>query len=257
MNTDDCDVGASTGKETPTLDGEDTSWLHRDDAPWIIGHRGAAGLAPENTLESFARAESLATAAVEFDIQVAHGDLWILHDATLDRTTTLRGALTDQTPNTLAAAGVPTLNSTVAALQPTTRLNVELKGSATGAALARWEADRSDVIGRLLISSFRWEELADYRDAGGTSAVGVLSPRLRDRVLRTAEQLCAWSINLKELWLSRSAVSRVRAAGYACLVYTVNDVQRAQQLQQWGVQGVFTDRPDWVTRAALTAHPTR
>ena len=58
----------------------------------VIGHRGAAGRAPENTLAGLRRAKQLGCEAVEFDVRLtADGALVLCHDATLDRTTTGRG----------------------------------------------------------------------------------------------------------------------------------------------------------------------
>ena len=230
------------------------------DPPWIFGHRGAAGLAPENTLPSIERALALGVDGIEIDVQWAHGELWLLHDDTLERTTNGSGSLAANSLATLrsidagAGSALPTLPDVLQLMPDDCWLNVELKGPDTGTPTQRLLAEREH--GAVLLSSFRWEELYAARASAGSASsllLGVLCGRLSDRALRTAAELEAWSINLSARWLTKSAVSRVHAAGYRCLVYTVNSLEQARRIRAWGVDGLFTDYPDRITRDALTA----
>ncbi|MGL5775977.1 MAG: glycerophosphodiester phosphodiesterase, partial [Aeromonas veronii] len=62
----------------------------------IIAHRGASGLAPENTLKAMAKALELGASAIEIDVQAADGELWVFHDRRLERCTNGKGVLTEQ-----------------------------------------------------------------------------------------------------------------------------------------------------------------
>ena len=69
----------------------------------VIAHRGASAEAPENTLPAFARALAVGAPAVELDVYAAHGELWVIHDDALDRTTNGTGRLEDHNPAALRA----------------------------------------------------------------------------------------------------------------------------------------------------------
>lgn len=105
----------------------------------IIGHRGAAGLAPENTLAGFARAAALGVHGVELDVHCVHGHLLVIHDDRLDRTTSGRGELATLDIGELRAldAGngqpIPCLREVFESLPAEVGINVELKGPDTGA----------------------------------------------------------------------------------------------------------------------------
>ncbi|MEM1436799.1 MAG: glycerophosphodiester phosphodiesterase family protein, partial [Pseudomonadota bacterium] len=156
--------------------------------PWIVGHRGAAGLAPENTLPGIRRGLACGVQGIEIDVHWAHEILWVLHDDTLSRTTNLQGRLDTLSVEQLnaadagAGARIPRLTDVLAAVPGNSLLNIELKGQRTGAPVAH--ALEAEAPRALLVTSFRWEELDAYRAAGGSAPIGVLAPRLNDRVLR-------------------------------------------------------------------------
>src|SRR5215468_1025511 len=118
-----------------------------DDGFMIIGHRGAAGLEPENTLRSFARAIEIGVDAIELDVYCVDDHLVVIHDDTLERTTNGRG---DVMAHSFAAlrrldAGhgerIPTLDEVLAQMPAHFTVNVELKGKATAAPVARCIAE--------------------------------------------------------------------------------------------------------------------
>jgi glycerophosphoryl diester phosphodiesterase len=82
------------------------SWDHT----LVVGHRGAADYKPENTIPSFEEAIKSKADAAECDVHVSKdGELIVMHDGTLDRTTSLKGAIKDIDSKTMKAAGIPTL----------------------------------------------------------------------------------------------------------------------------------------------------
>ncbi len=216
----------------------------------IFGHRGAAGLAPENTLASFRRAVALGVDAVEFDVHCVQGRLIVIHDDAVDRTTNGRGKVAGHTLATLrrldAGGGerIPFLEEVLACLPPQTGVNIELKSQGSGAALAAcWPGGERDV----LVSSFDLAELANFRRSCRHARCAPLFHRRRSDMLAVARGLNAWSINVADHLANRSLVRAAQAAGALTLVYTVNDLARARQLAAWGVKGVFTDYPNRVS----------
>ena len=100
----------------------------------IIGHRGARNLWPENSLEGFERTRDLGVDAVEFDVHLARdGELVVIHDPTLERTTEGTGPVADRTATELAAMGVPRLEAVLDIYAGTSiELHIEVKTDALG-----------------------------------------------------------------------------------------------------------------------------
>ena len=213
----------------------------------IIGHRGAAGIEPENTLRGFRRALEMEVHAVEFDVYQVERELVVIHDDTVDRTTNGTGALTDFSFQQLrqldAGDGerIPTLQEVLDLIPPAVGVNVELKGAGTAVSTA--EVLRHDNH-RQLVSSFDHKELGDFVAVGSGIPVAPLFGRWRESGLEIARALRAHAINLSDRVAIPERVSDIVEEGLACYVFTVNDVQRANHLKDMGVSGIFTDRPD-------------
>jgi glycerophosphoryl diester phosphodiesterase len=116
----------------------------------IIGHRGARDLWPENSLEGFKRTRDLGVDAVEFDVHLAwDGELVVIHDPSLERTTEGTGPVADRTGRELAALGVPSLEAVLDVYDGTPiELHVEIKTDALGRPYEGLEKRLLDVIGR-------------------------------------------------------------------------------------------------------------
>lgn len=233
--------------------------------PAVIGHRGAAGHAPENTLASLEAAAALGVRWVEFDVKLTgDGACVLFHDDTLERTTDGKGTLAQTTLAALRAldagswfgagfAGerVPTLDDAMAALA---RLglgaNVEIKPSRgrsmeTSAAVARaLQAGWPRSLPAPLISSFDRDALGAARDAAPEFPRALLVGKLEKSWRRAAEALGCIAVHGGEKDLTADRVRRVQEAGYGFRAYTVNDRGRAETLFGWGVDGIFSDYPD-------------
>jgi glycerophosphoryl diester phosphodiesterase len=232
--------------------------------PRVIGHRGAAGCAPENTLAGFRRARALGCTWVEFDVRLsADRQPILLHDDRLERTTSGRGKAGRLTlaeirrhdagswfDPAFAGERVPTLEAALAVLEEEgLAANVEIKparGEAweTGAIAAetllrRWPGGTAAT----LISSFLPQALAAAKMAAPDVARGLLFGALPRSWRRRAEALGCVSIHLDHQRLSPAVVAEVNSLGYVLLAYTVNDVERARLLFDWGVASVFSDVP--------------
>lgn len=219
----------------------------------IFGHRGAAGLAPENTLGSFARAVELGVDGVEMDVRMCGKRAVVIHDVDVDRTTNGSGPVADHSFSALrtldAGCGqsIPTLQEALEVIPREVMVNIELKGPGTGEPVANI-VDRqlgSDRRSRsLLVSSFDHAELDRFRRKCTDVACAPLARRWSVGLRGAAAALSAWSVHLSDRAATAQRVAKVRSWGCRCLVYTVNDPERGQQLRSWGVDGLFTDFPN-------------
>lgn len=215
----------------------------------IIGHRGAAGLAPENTLPAFRLAERLGVDAVELDIRLVDGRLAVFHDSTLERTTNGTGAIEDKSWDEIQAldAGdgerIPEISQVFDVLDGATGVNIELKGKGTGAALA--ECLMSNRPSHpLLVSSFSITELETFQQAGGSAPIAVLIAKFDERHVHRATELGAWSLHLHNRLATPERVAHLADCGVRVFIYTVNNPMRLRELRTIGAHGVFTDVPD-------------
>ncbi len=214
----------------------------------IIGHRGAAGLEPENTLRSFARAIELGVDAIELDVYCVDGELVVIHDDTLERTTDGHGDVMASSFDVLrrldAGNGerIPTLAEVLQLAQSRVIVNIELKGANTAARVAACIAAHPRVD--VLVSSFDHGELARFRAIAQHTRVAPLFHRTVTHMFDIAASLQAWSVNLSERLATAERLHAIAENGYRVLVYTVNDLTLGARLKADGADGIFTDFPD-------------
>ena len=233
--------------------------------PLWIAHRGAGTLAPENTLAAFRLGADHGYRAFECDVKLsADGVPFLLHDATLERTTGATGAAGECRWSELsrldagswhgprhAGEPLPTLQAIARYLQANGfALDLEIKPTPgteahTGAVVAAevlrlWQGQALQP----LLSSFQPEALRAARAAAPQLRRALLLDQLPDDPLAPALELqCVALITDHEL-MDAALVQRLHAAGLRALVYTVNDAARAQALLDIGVDGIVTDAVD-------------
>jgi len=218
----------------------------------IIGHRGAAGHEPENTLRSIRKALELGADAVEFDVHCLDGRLVVFHDATLERTTNGRGSLAltpfDRLRELDAGMGerIPTLEEICDTVNRRAKLHIELKGRGTagpvGEIIDHYVRKRGWRYDDFLVSSFHHDELAQL--AGRSIPLGLLFSNSPARFASLAEKLGAYSIHCKAAYATPALLEQAHGAGLKVFVYTVNDSGAIARLRDLGVDGVFTDFPE-------------
>jgi len=239
----------------------------------VIGHRGAAAYAPENTLAGLRKAKALGCRWVEFDVQLTvDGRPVLLHDNRLKRTTSGRGRVSALSlaeirrldagnwfHSSFAGERVPTLEEALVLLgELDLGANVELKAergkeAATGAVVAEvlartWPTDSA----HLLISSFQRGALAAARDRAPHIARGILFRRIPKNWRNVAAGLGCVTIHADQQWLRPAVLFEINRAGYPLLAYTVNDPERAKTLFDFGVKSVFSDVPDRLNGAGAS-----
>lgn len=233
--------------------------------PRWIAHRGAGRLAPENTLAAFRVGASHGYRAFECDAKLSQdGVPFLLHDATLDRTTSGRGAADAQAWAALARLDAGGWHSPRFAGEPPASLDavaafcigngfaldIELKpvpghDDATGRVVAERAASLwRDVEPKPLLSSFRPAALAAARDAAPALPRALLLDTLRAGWLDEARSLGCAAVVAAYPLLDAVSIGAIRGAGLRALAYTVNDPAEAARLAALGIDGVVTDAVD-------------
>ena len=227
-----------------------------DQPPVIIGHRGAAGLEPENTLPSFAAAVRLGVDAVELDVHVCEDQLVMIHDATLEQSTNGRGPVNEMNLEGLrkldagGGARIPTLAEVLEVLPEEVGLNVELKGEGTAPVLADWLPPAGPR--QVVISSFDHQALADFQSLRADFPCAPLFGRWKPQALDIARSFGGGYINLGRKLATTARLKAINEAGLRALIYTVNDLKEARRLVADGAWGLFTDLPDRINRESLS-----
>ncbi len=225
----------------------------------VIAHRGASGTCPENTLAAFRRAGNLGADMIELDVQLTRdGEVVVIHDWTLDRTTDGDGAVRDASLAEIQRldAGawfgpefrgerVPTLAEVLAAT--TVPLNVELKPVGDDGLEARALAAVVDAGAgeRVVFSSFDAGSLARLRGAASWAEIAILWEEApMPQAVRSAERVGARRLHVRKDAVTAAAVATAAAARLPVLAWTVNDPGESVRLTAAGVAGIFTDFPE-------------
>jgi glycerophosphoryl diester phosphodiesterase len=229
-----------------------------------VAHRGAGKLAPENTLEAFRLGASYGYRMFECDVKLsADGVPFLLHDATLQRTSNGRGIAGEQPWAALAQLDAGSWHSRAFAGEPLPTLdniaqfclrngywlNIEIKPtpgqeSLTGSVVAQHAARLWQGAVPPLLSSFRPEALLAAQAAQPELPRALLLDSWWSGWLEVAQSLgCVAIVANHALW-DKTSVTQAKQAGFRTLSYTVNDEWAAQRLLDLGTDAIITDRVD-------------
>jgi glycerophosphoryl diester phosphodiesterase len=226
----------------------------------LIGHRGLPSMAPENSLKSFKLAAEAGLNWVEFDVQITQDNkLIIMHDDTIDRTTDGTGIVHELTLIKLQDLGIPTLAETMILLHDhKVNANIELKlpenldENRLAPIRARlltafmdylqssWPKDKLDLEWPL-VSSFDHPILIQLRALYPKLPLGFLVEEPKADDLALAKQFAPASINAKSEFITVEFMKLANQQNTPIYVYTVNQLDKAKELLEWGVHGIFTD----------------
>ncbi len=226
----------------------------------IVGHRGAAGHAPENTLLSFRTAIEIGCRAVEMDAHLSKdGEVIVIHDAKVDRVTDGRGSVRRMTVPELKSLRLaqgqrlPTLREVISLCKGKVQMHIELKARGTAEPVAEL-IQEFGVEAEVVILSFK---------IGLLKRIKRLNPRLRVTYLFLRKPLRLWSIVKKvpidvigpRMRLATDKLVR-RAHDLGCKVYVhvVNDPAAAERLTAMHVDAFCTDFPKLFQRHKPKRH---
>ena len=230
-----------------------------------IAHRGASGLAPENTMAAFAKALEIGVDAVELDVQSsAEGEAVVIHDATLDRTTDRAGRIRDLSYAAIrqADAGnhfgpeftgerVPLLSEALDLVCRSAVVVVEIKDRRAIPAVVS-AIDRTDTAQNVVVISFHPLTLLEFRSLQLRIPAGFLSgDRQADssrakalECVHRANEHGAGLLDVVHGMIDQEFAYEVRRRGMALWTWTVDEVEQMRQLVALGVQGITSNYPD-------------
>ncbi|AVK82533.1 hypothetical protein C3943_02700 [Lysinibacillus sp. B2A1] len=229
----------------------------------IFAHRGVSAHYPENTVAAFCAAARLPIGGIELDVHVtADGELVVIHDETIDRTSNGSGYVKDYTLQQLRAfdfgswfsaefegESIPTLGEILELFAGTNhRINIELKTDVVPydgiEALVMKEVAAHQMTERVIISSFNHESIQIVSQMAPYIETAALFAEILIDFNGYAVQIPANAIHVSLPAAFRKSVGRALQEGAIVRVYTVNDVKHAEHLQGLGVRAIFTDDPE-------------
>jgi glycerophosphoryl diester phosphodiesterase len=229
--------------------------------PMIIAHRGAKGMAPENTLAAFRLGLEQGCEGIELDIHLtADGEIVVCHDETLDRTTDGKGRIRDKTlqeikkydagswhSDAFRGEKVPTLGEVFDLIPDSIMVNVEVK-QPYGGQIEDKLVDflrRRDLLERVVVSSFDHKCVRRIKLLEPKTKIGLL---YQSRLLDPAAYAQSFDVEVYSLHpyfrlIDAEDVAKAVSLGYRVYPYTANDEHDLQELIDYGVSGIITDYP--------------
>jgi len=236
-----------------------------------IAHRGASALAPDNTMAGFEKAVELGADAIELDLHVSQdGELVVIHDDTLDRTTDGSGPVHQRSLGELmrldagrwfgegfAGQRIPRLAEVLDRFAGRVPLALEIKAGSTffpGIEEKVVSALRQRaVIDQAAVASFDHYALRRLKEIEPTIRTAALLVGRPVSLSALAGLAKADGLALEASFVTKTEVEACRAAGLQLVVWVVNDPAQMRHFIKLGVDGIITDRPD-LLRLALTEH---
>jgi glycerophosphoryl diester phosphodiesterase len=241
---------------------------------WVIGHRGAAGHAPENTMAAFRRGVELGATFLETDLQLTRDARFVcIHDSTLDRTTNGRGNVNSFTLAELRRldagswfsegrdkrGGPGFKGETIPSLEDLLEFSAEADASlylelkrvgAWGAAPTLVGAiNAAGATTRAVVISFDAAMLDAIRQREPMLMTGLLFDRARPDIVREAARIGARQIAPRGNFATAELVAEARGADLQVVTWTINDPAEIRRVAAAGVHGIITDYPDRVVAA--------
>jgi glycerophosphoryl diester phosphodiesterase len=210
-----------------------------------IGHRGAKGYTAENTLISFQKALELDVDMIELDVyQSKDNQAMVIHDKTIDRTTSGSGLVCDFTANDLRNLGIPTLEDAFNLIQNQCGINIEIKVFEATESVLQSINRTSFSKEKLLVSSFDWNALQEVRFHDNAIKIGVLTETDLDLATAFAKFIKAYSIHPYYHLLTAEKVQQMQSKNFKVFPWTVNEPEDIIFVRSMLVDGIITDFPD-------------
>ena len=238
----------------------------------IIAHRGASGYAPENTLKAFELAVKMGARDFEFDIhRTKDGILVVHHDFDLNRTAAKKAKIAELTYSELKTINVaahfakdpsfqrtPRLEEVLDIIEPAARwLNFEIKNDGNvypgvEEQLLAFLRSKPGLFEKAVVSSFDQGTVRRFRELSPELRLAYLSHGLSAMLLtpalKKAKAIGAVNFHFNLRLAFKLNVAKIKKAGFRVCVYTVNNGKDALRMKEIGVDGIFSNYPDIMTR---------
>lgn len=217
-----------------------------------IGHRGAKGYEPENTLISFEKAIDMGADGIELDVHLSlDGHLIVIHDETIDRTTNGKGVVNQMTLRELKSFTInkkhtiPTLEEVLDLVNQRCFVNIELKNQDTTEKVAElienYISDKNWNHSHFLVSSFDWNALQQVRFLNENIRIGVLTETNLDLAISFSRFIKAEALHPDFQLLTKEYTTKIQEKGILIFPWTVNEVAAIQRMKSFEVDGIITD----------------
>jgi len=231
----------------------------------VIAHRGFSGEAPENTLAAFKKAIDVGSDMMELDVHFSKdGQVVVIHDDRLERTTNGRGKVADHILQELkkfdagswhgssfSGEQIPTLQEVLELARGSILVNIEIKNGYLGPYTIFDLADRTlqEVQGKrmakqVIFSSFSPSAVQRIREGSSHARVALLYHQSWDILEEVTGGRPFPILHLRSLFLTRDKIAKVQEQGMKVNTYTVNSRGEMEQFIRWGIDGIITNRPD-------------
>lgn len=222
-----------------------------------IGHRGAKGYEPENTLVSFEKAIEMGADGMELDVHLSiDGHLIVIHDETIDRTTNGKGVVNQLTLQKLKSFRIndkheiPTLEEVLDLVSQRCFVNIELKNQDTAEKVVQliehYISNKNWNHDHFLVSSFDWNALQQVRFLNENIRIGVLTETDLDLAISFARFLKAEALHPYFQLLTNEYTAKIQEKGIQVFPWTVNEIDAIQRMKSFNVDGIITDFLDRV-----------
>ncbi|MDI1257520.1 MAG: glycerophosphodiester phosphodiesterase family protein [Flavobacterium sp.] len=220
-----------------------------------IGHRGAKGHFPENTLLSFRKSLEMNADGIELDVHLsADNEIIVMHDHSIDRTTNGKGAVKDLSLAALknfridVSESIPTLNEVFDLIDKKCLINIELKVATAAkpvtAIIEKYVAKKDWKYEHFIVSSFDWNALQEISNWNPKIPLGVLTETNLELAIGFSEYIKAATIHPYFHLITAENVAQMQAKGFGVFPWTINEPEDIDRIKSFNVNGIITDFPD-------------
>jgi glycerophosphoryl diester phosphodiesterase len=214
-----------------------------------VGHRGAKAYEPENTIRSFMKALELGVNAIELDVRrTKDGEIVVIHDAEVDRTTNGKGLVSELTLSEIKQLStdkgekIPTLEEALNFLDRKVKILIEIKEVGI-------EEKVLDIVRRkglednVIIISFHEETLRKIRELSDKVETGLIYVKHKDPIGAALSLKAQYLLPLYR-FIHSAFIKKAHERGLRIIAWTINTVEEAQEYVNKGVDGIASDKPD-------------
>jgi glycerophosphoryl diester phosphodiesterase len=235
----------------------------------VIGHRGFSAAAPENTQASFKKAMEVGADMIELDVHLSKdGQVVVIHDDTLNRTTNGKGKVAHYTLRELkqldagswfgsqfSGEKIPMLSEVLELVRGRTLLNIELKRGDHGqytisdlADLSLKEVEKAEMLNQVLFSSFDPLAIERIREKNPRIPVALIYSKPWSSPQEVTGKRPIHALSCRDTVLTQNNNTQARQKGMKVLVWTVNTEEHMEHFLNMGVDGIITNHPDRLIR---------
>ncbi|MCD1293811.1 glycerophosphodiester phosphodiesterase [Methanocella sp. CWC-04] len=222
-----------------------------------LGHRGAAGYEPENTIRSFRKAIEMGVDWIEFDLHMSKdGELIVIHDNTVDRTTNGSGHVSDMTLSDLkkldAGKGetIPCLQEVIDLAKSRVKLDIEIKQEGIEQKVVD-AIKRNMIVDMCMVSSFNLNSLVEVKEACGTIHTTAIVNELPDDLpayLADLRGIGVGSIFMKKDAATNNIIRKIHASGFTVGIWNADTMEEVEKYSSMRPDYICSNYPDLLTK---------